>query len=65
MAIAWHKQPREEIMAKAHDPPYVESLSDPEREKMQLDLCRRFNWIYERPDGTIPTVPTTEPGDEV
>jgi hypothetical protein len=64
MAIAWKKMKREELMAKAHDSAYVESLSDPEREKMQLDLCRRFNWVYTRPDGTKPLVPVTAPGDE-
>lgn len=65
MAIAWRKMKRGEIMAKAKDSAYIESLSDPERERCQLDLCRRFNWTFERPDGTKPIVPDTLPGDEV
>jgi hypothetical protein len=56
---------REELMTKAQDSAYVESLPDPERERLQLDLCRRFNWTFERPDGTKPIVPVTGPGDEV
>ena len=65
MAIAWRKMKRAELMTKAHDAAYVESLSDAERERFQLDLCRRFGWIFERDDGTKPAVPVTQPGDEV
>jgi hypothetical protein len=65
MAIAWKKMKREELLTKAHDSAYVESLSDPERERMQLDLCRRFNWTYTRQDGVKPAVPVTGAEDEL
>lgn len=65
MAIAWNKMKRETLLTKAKDIAYVHSLSDPERERFQLDLCRRFGWEYSRADGTKPTVPTTGPGDEL
>ena len=65
MAYQWNKQKRETIMARATDDAFVQALTDQEREDLQLDLCRRFGWTFTRPDGTIPLVPVTGPGDEV
>lgn len=61
----YNKMPRDELLKLARDKSAVQGLPNAEREKLQLDLCRRFGWIYTRDDGTKPDVPVTQPGDEV
>ena len=65
MAHVWKKMKRKTIIDYANDDVFVAALTDSERDAMQLDLCRRFNWIFIKPDGTVPAVPVTGPGDEV
>lgn len=61
----YNKVPRDELLKQARDKAHVRGLPEGDRERMQLDLCRRFGWKWTRDDGTVPDVPVTQPGDEL
>lgn len=48
----WEEATNEELVAAAKEG-NVESLSDSERDKLQVELCKRYRWKWIKPDGSV------------
>jgi len=57
----WGSMPDKDLVEFANDPKNIENETPGERDKYQMELCKRFRWKWDAPDGTNNYTPPNWP----